>query len=280
MTGALARATTALFVPGNRPERFPKASQSGADVVIVDLEDAVAAGDKDRAREAVIASINQGLRAAIRINGLLQGGERDLRAIAQLDPRSRGNLEGVVLPKAEEAQEVELVATVVTGAPVMALVESAAGLAASATLAASPAVVRLGFGALDFGADVGSADRTVLDHARASLVITSRATRIAPPIDSPTPEFQHAETVRREALRSRTLGFGGQLCIHPSQVEIVAKAFLPTDDELAWARRVMATQARGVAVVDGAMVDRPVLLRAEAILRRYAAGSSAGRLDG
>ena len=123
------------------------------------------------------------------------------------------------------------------------------------------------FGSLDFQVDVGTSDDEFV--ARSHLVVASRVAGIEPPIDGVTPAIDDAESLRRDARRSRELGFAGKACIHPKQVDIVNDCFAPTADDVRWAEAVVAAfaKASGSAVlVDGRMVDRPVLLKAQAIL--------------
>ncbi|MGB4137854.1 MAG: aldolase/citrate lyase family protein, partial [Microbacterium sp.] len=183
-------------------------------------------------------------------------------------------LRAVLVPKAESAEELAAVAGALPGVPLVPLIETAAGLAACAAIARSPHVERLAFGALDFGADVAATSTTILDFARCRIVVESRAAGLPAPWDSPNPEFHDGDVVRQSARAARALGFGGQLCIHPSQVAVVAEAFHPTSDEIAWARRVIDIDGQGGAVqLDGTMVDRPVLLRAHAILQHLEEGA-------
>lgn len=270
----IADAVTALFVPGHRGDRFAKAARSGADLVIVDWEDAVPEDMKDQSRRDTLAGLTgpqQAFGAAVRVNALSEGGAADLRALGNAVATAEGaRLLAVLLPKAESLADVETVAAALPNVPIVPLIESAAGLAAAAELAGSPAVVRLGFGALDFGFDIDATGAIMLDHARCALVLASRAAGLGPPLDSPNPEFRNENLIRRSAQSARALGMGGQLCIHPNQLPIVAAAFSPTGAEIAWAQRVVAAGDYGAIAVDGAMVDRPVYLRAERILARAA----------
>jgi citrate lyase subunit beta/citryl-CoA lyase len=164
------------------------------------------------------------------------------------------------------------------GLALVPLIESAVGLAAVRSLAAVPGVERLAFGHLDFQVDLGLRDATehdLLPH-RCEIVLASRLARLAPPLDGVTAALDDAERLAADVARARRLGFGGKLCIHPKQVAGVRAGFAPAAGELAWARRVLAAAAAagGAAVaVDGKMVDRPVMLRAEAILREAGPGS-------
>ena len=268
---AVAGAVTALFVPGNRPERFAKAAASGADVVIIDLEDAVAAGDKaDARREAVAALRGGGVRALVRPNasGTAEY-DGDVLALLDLASRPGHGLLGVMLPKAEDpGQLAALAASLPRDVPLVALVESALGLVNAVELARVPGVARLAFGAIDFALDIDAdgGDR-FLDHARSRLVVASRAAGIAAPLDSPATAIRDTGPVAESARLGRGFGFGGKLCIHPAQLAAVKEAYSPSAEQIDWARRVLAAEG-GAAQVDGQMVDRPVTDRARRILER------------
>ncbi len=150
------------------------------------------------------------------------------------------------------------------------LIESALGFEQRLALAHAAGVQRLIFGHIDFQADMGMrATEDELLPFRVALVLASRLADIAPPIDGVTTALDDADLLRSDALRARRLGFGGKLCIHPRQVAVVKQCFAPDADEIAWARRVIAADAAagGAALaVDGKMVDKPVVLRAQAIL--------------
>lgn len=261
-------ARTWLFVPGDRPERFDKALASGADRVIVDLEDAVAPDDKAAAREAFARwRPDAPGRVALRLNAADSAWFDDDLAML-----SRHPVATVVLPKAEDPAVIGELSCLCPGAALVPLIESAAGLAAARTLAAVPHVERLAFGHIDFQVDLGLRDALEDDLLpfRAELVLASRLASIAAPIDGVSVAIDDPEALARDVRCARRLGFGGKLCIHPKQVAGVRDGFAPDADEVAWARRVLqaAAQAGGSAVaVDGRMVDRPVMLRAEAILR-------------
>lgn len=254
-----------LFVPGNRPERFGKALASGADQVIIDLEDAVAPADKSAARDAIRTSLDPDFPAAVRINSAdSEWFEHDLSLC------SLPGVAAVVLPKAASVADVARVRA--AGAPmVLALIESAEGLANARALAAADGVSRLMFGSIDFSVDLGiEGDERELDAFRSELVLASRLAGIAPPVDGVTTAIDDTEVLRRDTLRGKRFGFSGKLCIHPRQLAIVHAAFLPSNDEVHWAMSVLdaARQAGGGAVaVDGKMVDKPVMMRAERILQ-------------
>ncbi len=262
---------TALFVPATRPERIPKALATRADAVIVDLEDAVAEQLKAQARDQLAAFLdaNPGARVRVRINAAghaQQAGDLALCA-------AYAGVAGVVLPKAESAAQVTAAAA--SGKPVWPIVESARGLAALAGIAAAGGVERLSFGALDLGLDLGLASGTpaagcILDQARYELLLQSRLAGLAAPLDSVFPDIRDLPGLARFAADARDMGFGGVLCIHPSQVAVVHETLMPSADELAWAQRVLAAGAsgEGVFVVDGHMIDAPVIGRARRLLQR------------
>ncbi|SAL88978.1 HpcH/HpaI aldolase [Caballeronia arvi] len=255
-----------LFVPGDRPERFDKALQSGADAVILDLEDAVSPENKNEARRAIEAWLTPDRPVLIRVNAR---GTSWFEQDAQLC-KLRG-VGGIVLPKVESASDVvELVSRTKSRMPVYALIETAKGMVNAMEVARAPFVRQLMFGTLDFCADLRLAsDGSELDHFRADLAVTSRVAGIAPPIDGVTPAIEDEDLLRADTLKARRWGFAGKLCIHPRQVPIVNAGFAPNQEELAWARRVIEAfkTADGAAVaVDGKMVDRPVIQRAQSIL--------------
>jgi len=267
----VASAVTALFVPGDRPDRYAKAVASGADVVIIDLEDAVAPPDKKGARESVINTLtDDDLRTLVRINDPRSpDGHADLEALARLGSGAAHGLLGVVVPKADDPAALAAVtAALGDGLDLVALVESARGVAAVAALAAAPGVTRLAFGALDFALDAGSdVDALTGQVARAQVVIACRAAGLPGPLESPSTELRNPELVESTSRAARALGFTGRLCIHPGQLEPVRAGFAPTEAEIAWARRVAGTGDSAARVGDQ-MVDRPVLERARAILSR------------
>ncbi|WP_240460026.1 HpcH/HpaI aldolase/citrate lyase family protein [Arthrobacter pascens] len=271
VTGAeiVAAAVTALFVPGDRPERFAKAAGSGAGVVIIDLEDAVAAADKPMALASTVDALARGgIRALVRVNPADSATyEAEVSALLALTEWQQHGLLGIVLPKAERpAALAGLRANLPQDLALVPLVESALGLVNVLSLAQVPGVTRLAFGAIDFSLDVNadSADR-FLDHARSGLVLASRAAGIAAPLDTPSTEIRDEDAVAASARLARNFGFGGKLCIHPAQVAAVNAAFLPSEAEIEWAHSVVGAEG-GAAQVAGQMVDRPVTERAKRIL--------------
>ncbi len=252
-----------LFVPGNRPERFQKALSSGADAVIIDLEDAVPPDQKDSARLQVAGWLAIGKPVVIRINAA------DTRWFAQDVALLRcPGVEAVMLPKTERAQDLALLGGLL---PIIALVETAIGIDRLGEIAAAPCVQRLAFGAIDFQLDMNmQASYEELVYFRSQIVLASRLARLQAPIDSPSLVIDVPAEVAIEAQSARRLGFGGKLCIHPKQVEGVNISFSPTEAEVAWAKQVLAVAGSnegGAMALEGKMIDKPVMLRAEAILR-------------
>ena len=259
-----------LFVPATRPDRIGKALASGADAVVVDLEDAVAPEAKASARTALGDWLRAAFEPAVPLYVRVNGADTDwFDADLALCREARERLAGIVLPKAERTDHIARTAAV---APVLPLIESAHGIAAAAVLAGAPGVQRLLFGAIDFALDLGIADeREGLLPFRSQLVLASRLAGLPPPVDGVTTATGDDALVAADTQYARRLGFGAKLCIHPRQVAPVHDAFAPTPAEAEWARRVLAAAATagGAAVaMDGRMIDRPVVLAAQRILDR------------
>ncbi len=252
----IADARSFLFVPGDRPDRFAKAEAAGADVVVLDLEDAVAPSAKEAARDHVVAWLAAGHAAVVRVNAAGTPWHAD-------DVAAAGAATAVMVPKAERPEDLDVHPSV------LPLVETARGIAAAAELCAAPGVVRPVFGSIDFAADIGvdPLSRTALLHARSTLVLAAAVAGCAPPVDGVTTALSDVDAVRADTRHAAELGCTGKLCVHPGQVPVVHEAFRPSAEEVAWARSVLAA-GDGVTAVDGRMVDRPVLLRARRILDR------------
>ena len=258
-----------LFVPANRPDRCAKACATRAHAVIIDLEDAVAADDKPGARATLLDWLPQARRhVLVRVNATgTEWFEDDLQVVA-----AAPNIDGVLLPKAEQPGDVERLTAARAAMQIYPLIETARGLWNVLPIAQGPGVRALLFGSLDFQADLGVLDDDLV-YARSQLVVASRVAGIAPPIDGVTQAIDDAELLRRDCARARQLGFAGKACIHPAQVDVVNACFAPTAAEIEWAERIVAAfaQSAGGAVrVEGRMVDRPVLLKAQAVLAERA----------
>jgi citrate lyase subunit beta / citryl-CoA lyase len=255
---AIAAARTFLFVPGHRPDRFDKAVAAGPDVVILDLEDAVAPADKGGARRNADVWLARGGQAVVRINAAgTPWFDDDLELVtAHGCP--------VMLPKAEDADVPQRLADVCAVIP---LIETASGVERALDVCCAPGVVRAAFGSVDLATELGVRhdDRLALGYARSRLVVACAAAGIAAPVDGVTTTLADSDALAEDLRHARRLGFGGKLCIHPRQLDAARAGFAPTEEELRWARRVIDT-GDAVSVVDGAMVDKPVLERARRLL--------------
>lgn len=269
-----------LFVPATRPERIAKALASGADMVIVDWEDAVAPADKPQAR-ALLQPLLQTLapaqraRLLVRINAAATPwyGD-DLQALAALVQQG---VAGAMIPKAQAAQDLQAVAQAAGAqAVLLPLIESVAGLDAMDAIAAMPQVARLAFGNLDFQVDAGMAcglDEQELLPMRMAVVLASRRAGLAAPVDGVTVDTRDQARMAQDSERARRMGFGAKLCIHPAQVEVLHAALAPQAQAVAQARKVvqaLADAGGGVCVLDGRMVDAPVRAQAQQCLRQHA----------
>src|SRR5579864_2591870 len=259
-----------LFVPGNRPDRFAKACAAGADAVVIDLEDSVAAGDKLKARAAVAAWLSAAQPVLVRVNTSDSEWFRDDLSLGR-----KPGIAGVLLPKAERVEDIRLVAeNFGADVPILPQIETARGFRNALVLASEKPVQRLLFGSIDFQLDLGmAAEEDELLYFRSQIVLASRLAGIQSPVDGVTTDINSPERVRADTLRARRLGFGAKMCIHPKQVPVVNECFAPSAEEEDWARRVVEASAAvhgGATSVDGKMVDRPVLARAEKILEMVA----------
>jgi citrate lyase subunit beta/citryl-CoA lyase len=258
------KAFSYLVVPADRPERFAKAQLSGAHIVIIDLEDAVAPEAKDAAREAVARYLSPDHPVALRINGTASAWFKDDLALC-----SHPGVCAVVLPKAESAQELQALAAYAPGKALLPMIETAQGFEAMRAIAPAAAGGRLLFGSSDFQLDLQIAsDDEALLYFRSRMVLVSRLAGLPPPVDGVCVAIGDQQRLAAEVARARKLGFGGKLCIHPQQVSTVNELFRPSQAELEWSRRVIEASERAKGApfaVDGKMVDRPVLLLAQRI---------------
>ena len=259
----VSRARSLLFVPGSRPDRFDKAAGSGADLVVLDLEDAVETERKSDALAHVVAWVAGGGRAAVRINGAgTTWHEGEIAALRDLPCE-------LMVPKAEDALALATLARQVSGR-LIALVETARGVTDVDAIAAS-GVSRLALGTIDLATELGvdPESRSALDYARGRMVMASAAAGLPSPVDGVTTVLGDSALLESDTRWARELGFGGKLCIHPSQVAVIHEALRPTEQQVSWANRVVtAARSGAVSVVDGAMVDAPVVARANGILAR------------
>ncbi len=281
-----------LFAPGNVARRVEKALTLDADVVIVDLEDSVAVSEKAATRQPVaeaLARPRKG-RAYVRVNA-----PSSPFCYGDLAATLHKGVDGVVLPKVESAADLHAIDWLIAAlerergiaegsTDLMPQIETAAGVqridrifqARNLRPYKGPwRVRRAAFGAADYGHELGLAptlDEPELADARARVVLASRAAGLENPIDSPWFHFKEAEAFARALERSRRGGFQGRLCVHPDQFAPVNRAYLPSDEEVARAERIVAAfkeaEARGAAAIqlDGQMIDYPVVHRAQALV--------------
>jgi citrate lyase subunit beta/citryl-CoA lyase len=260
-----------LFVPGNRPERFAKALAAGAGAIVLDLEDAVAPADKAAARQAIADWVaGAGVapeRLVVRINDTLSPWYADDLAMIQA-----AGIKQVMLPKTEFAEQVKMtIAGTAADVVVLPLVETARGINNVESIALADGVQRIAFGTLDYAADLNlSGDERGLIYSYSKIAIASRSAELAPPIAGVTPNLDDPGRTEADFAFARAFGCTAKLCIHPKQVEIVERLSRPTEQEVAWAEKVLAAaeNSAGAIQVDGKMVDRPVVLKAEAIIAR------------
>ncbi|MCV0428516.1 MAG: CoA ester lyase [Roseibium sp.] len=250
-----------LFVPANRQDRFIKAAATETDAVILDLEDAVPAEEKERARASLCCTFTE-KPVLVRINAVRTPWYKgDVEALQDLPVSS------LILSKAEDPAEItSLWKKLECRVPVIALIETAQGLANVRAIVALDGVARLALGSIDLCADLGCAhQRDVLLPVRFELVLASRLAGIAAPIDGVTAQINNPVAIREDALHAKDMGMTGKLCIHPKQITEVRRAFAPSDTELEWAKRVLLSGS-GAVSIDGEMVDEPVRIRARSIL--------------
>lgn len=253
---------SALYVPGDRPDRFDKAAASGADLVILDLEDAVADRAKGEALDNIISWLASPPRIAVQVR-VNPNAAHEIRAI-----RATGANVGLRIPKVDDARKLDAVAYLADGLPLTALIESARGLEAAAAIAAHPAVHEIALGEADLASDLGSADDLVRDHLRVRLLLAARSAGLNAPMLSAYPAIQDLEGLKADTERGRALGLRGRVAVHPKQIPVIKEVFAPSEQDLAWARAVVgAVENGGVATLpDGQMVDPAMLGRARSLL--------------
>ena len=258
-----------LFVPGSRPDRFDKAVATGADTIIIDLEDAVLPEDKSTAREAAfkwLAEKPEGVKAALRINSpRTADGCADIAGLAAagIDP------EFIMVPKAETGTDLEIASEALGSKKLVAVIESGRGLSNAMEIARlSPMGVL--FGGADFSASLWAdlSNRRAMSFARGAVSSACGAAGV-PAYDVPFLDIGDDEGLRETTREAKAFGFSGRACIHPKQVASVISVFTPTQDELAEAQAIIDAlkAAQGGAVLHrGKLVDRPIILAAQRTL--------------
>jgi len=279
---------TALFVPGSRPDRVDKAAKSGADAIIIDLEDAVALSEKaiarPKVREKILEHVNK--KIIVRVNGLDSGFiQEDLEAVIM------GGLGCIIVPKVEGKEHVREIHRLLSGVEkekgleqgaiaIIPLIESARAIenifeiVSERTLPAR--LFTVAFGAADYTLDMGieiTREGTELFYPRSRIPIACKAANIDPPLDTPFMiDLKDREALKADARRAKQLGFQGKLCIHPNQIEPCHEIFSPTREEIHYAERVIQAfdeaEAKGIAAIhlDDKFVDYPVVEKARRVL--------------
>ena len=267
-----------LFTPGDRPEMLRKAPRTGADVVVFDLEDAVAPARKAEARKAVADVLTSGFdpdcEVCVRVTA--DDATADLDVLLDDDPR----LDGLMLPKAEAGEDVRRLAERATergdDLPVFALVETARGILHAEEIAAARPTTAVCFGAEDLAADVGASRTeagTEVRYAREHAVLAASAADVDA-VDTVFTDIEDREGLRTETEFAAGLGYDGKIAIHPAQVEPINDAYTPSPERVEWAERVLAARTaadaddRGVFRVNGEMIDAPLIAQAERVIER------------
>ncbi|MFC6755648.1 MULTISPECIES: HpcH/HpaI aldolase/citrate lyase family protein [Haloarcula] len=265
-----------LFSPGDDPQKLRKAVSFETDVVVFDLEDAVVPSAKPAAREtvrdALVEVVPADAEVCVRVNPVGRGAADDVAvALSGVAPDS------VLLPKTSGAEDVTRLATLLSEAgvdcPILALVESAAGVLHAEEIAAHDSTDALVFGAEDLAGDVGAtrtAEGGELTHARQHVVLAARAAGVVP-IDTHYPNYTDDAGLRAEAVRAVELGYDGKLAVHPGQVRVINDVFTPGPERVQWATRLLGAREDadgGVFVLDGEMIDAPQIRQAERVLER------------
>lgn len=253
---------TWLYAPGDRPATVRKALASSADIVIIDLEDAVAPGRKQYALDATVELLAspQPLPVHVRINT-----PHDIEALTELP-----GLCALRIPKVAYATDIQQIAARAPGLPLYPLLESALAIEhAYAIATAHPAIHGIALGESDLRADLGVRDGTGLDWPRTRIVVASRAAGLAPPAQSVFPDIRDLDALYASCAHGRSLGFLGRAAIHPRQLPIIERAFRPTPEEIEAAEEIVkaaATDEGALALPDGRFVDAAVVAAAQRTL--------------
>ncbi|UMS28656.1 HpcH/HpaI aldolase/citrate lyase family protein [Escherichia coli] len=268
---------TYLFVPANKKDFFPKALASGADAIILDLEDSVHPSEKTSGRENIInwfrevkLKENTG-HIYIRINN--PESEYFSHDVKMLETISGSLLKGIFIPKLEQNDSIRKIKKILPeylkNIIMIGIIETARGLHHCESIAES-GISRMAFGSLDFSLDINcQQSQEALLYARSRIVIASRIADLPAPIDCVTPEFNSSEMLAEESLHGSSLGFGAKLCIHPDQVSVISGIYSPSEDKTEWAKKVIQQSNGNYAFkIDGSMVDLPLIKIAARILER------------
>ena len=258
---------TPLFVPGARSDRFEKALQSGADTIIIDLEDSVSETQKEVARQNLLGLDKKSHNIFVRVNDLDSPYvKEDLACI------ERCGEVGIMLSKSEDASAIaQWLALHSIERKILCLIETVKGLAAISELMQNRSVIGCAFGHFDFSTDLGCrADLSVLAPYRAELVFKSKLFGKAAPLDCVTADISAIDQLKMDCEDAKQRGFGGKLLIHPSQVKLAQSIFLPSKEEYNEAKKLLkATASQTILQYEGRMIDKPILKKAKQLIDKY-----------
>ena len=258
---------TPLFVPGARLDRFEKALQSGADTIIIDLEDSVSEAQKEVARKNLLGLEKKSHNIFVRVNDLDSPYvKEDLACI------ERCGEVGIMLSKSEDASAIaQWLALHSIERKILCLIETVKGLAATSELMQNRSVIGCAFGHFDFSTDLGcAADLSVLAPYRAELVFQSKLFGKAAPLDCVTADISATDQLKMDCEDAKQRGFGGKLLIHPSQVKPAQSIFLPSKEEYDEAKKLLkATASQTILQHEGRMIDKPILKKAKQLIDKY-----------
>lgn len=282
-----------LFTPGDQPEMLRSAPESGADVIVFDLEDAIAPGQKDHARTTVVDVLGADEfhptpECCVRVNPIDSGARADVEALGAVAEA----VDSIMLPKTAASSEIRTLAGSCRehdlDPTILALIESASGVLEAPEIAAGRATDALVFGAEDLAADLG-ASRTrggeEIRYAQQRVVVAASANDIDA-IDTVYTDFEDTDGLATAASQAVQYGYDGKMAIHPAQVPPINDAFTPNQDQIEWATRVLEARdearraEQGVFEVDGEMIDAPLIAQAEQIVERARAANQLDASEG
>ncbi|OOX96787.1 CoA ester lyase [Campylobacter coli] len=268
------KAKSFLFVPSIYPERFIKALQSGANQIIIDLEDSVEEAKKEVGRKNIADFSSQCVKNndkfLIRINETQSAEfQKDLSLISTI--KESNSIVGIVLPKAQNYEDIDILSKFEL--PIIPIIESALGVENLDDIAKHPSVLALSFGSLDMTLDLnlqeGEGKNFILNSIRTQIVLKSVKYNLLSPINGVYPDIKNIDGLKEDLLFAKSMGFGGSLCIHPNQVVPINEVFSPSAQQIAWAKEILSLRKNSNDIIfnhNGMMVDLPVIKKAEQIL--------------
>ncbi len=268
------KAKSFLFVPSIYPERFIKALQSGANQIIIDLEDSVEEAKKEVGRKNIADFSSQCAenndKFLIRINETQSAEfQKDLSLISTI--KESNSIVGIVLPKAQNYEDIDILSKFEL--PIIPIIESALGVENLDDIAKHPSVLALSFGSLDMTLDLnlqeGEGKNFILNSIRTQIVLKSVKYNLLSPINGVYPDIKNIDGLKEDLLFAKSMGFGGSLCIHPNQVVPINEVFSPSAQQIAWAKEILSLRKNSNDIIfnhNGMMVDLPVIKKAEQIL--------------